>query len=242
MDAEPQRGGCDWTVREAWILLVVVLVAILAKDLVMASETVRLAPPDARALVTAGALFGFYAVVAVGLCVLARRRGVGVVRAFRLRGARVTLRTLLASVALVVGLLIVVRLCALGYGALTHALGWEAPTRAVVDLPGIFGPTAWGLLASIALVVLVAPVIEEIVFRGVLQEALAAEWNWRVAVCVSAAVFALYHTAPWLFVPVFALGVACGWLAHTRQTLLPAISLHAAYNVLPVALAFGVFL
>lgn len=233
-----ERGGCEWTVREAWALLALMLAALLVKDLVLASEVVRQLSADDRVFARVGTLFGFYAVVAGALGVLVRRRGVSIRAAFRLQALPVAPRALLVSVALVAALLVAVRVAGLGYSALMHVLGQEPPTRVVADLPDIFGPTVAGFLLSIVLVVAVAPLIEEIVFRGVLQEALALEFDWRVAVSISAALFALYHTTPWLFAPLFVVGVACGWLAHTRATLLPAIALHAAYNALPVALAF----
>ena len=227
-----------WTLLEAWVLLAVLFAAFLAKDAIMTSEPVLGLSSDTKVFARVGVLFGFYAVQAMALWALAARRGVDVLDAYRLRATGVSWRARLASAGLVAGLLVLVRLGAWGYGALAQALGWDPPVREVADLTEVFGPTVWGLLLSIALVVIVAPLVEEVVFRGVLQDAFAAEWDWRVAIALSAGLFALYHLILWLFIPLFALGVACGWLAHTRRTLLPAISLHAAYNVLPVVIAF----
>lgn len=228
----------EWTLLEAWALLAVLFAAFLGKDAVMTSEAVRELSRVAQVFARAGVLFGFYAVQAALLWALAWRRGVSVFDAYRLRVADVPWRARFSSAGLVVGLLVIVRLGAWGYGALVQELGWDPPVRELADLTEVFGPTVWGLLLSVALVVIVAPVVEEVVFRGVLQGAFAREWDWRIAVALSAALFALYHLIPWLFVPLFALGVACGWLAHTRQSLLPAISLHGVYNVLPVVIAF----
>ena len=228
----------QWTLLEAWLLLAVLLVAFLTKDTLMVSDAVRGLSSEARVFARVAVLFGFYALQAAALWALARRRGLRVLDAYRLRTRGVSMKARLEAAGLVVGLLVLVRLGAWGYGALVQALGWDPPVREVADLTEIFGPTVWGLLLSVALVVVVAPVVEEVVFRGVLQQAFTGRFDWRVAVALSAALFALYHMTLWLFVPLFALGVACGWLAHTRRTLLPAISLHGAYNVLPVVLAF----
>ncbi len=228
----------EWTLLEAWLLLAVLLVAFLGKDALMTSAAVQGLSSDAQVFARVAVLFGFYAVQAAVLCALAWRRGLGVAEAFRLRTSGVSLKSRLEATALVVGMLFVVRVGAWGYGALVQEFGWDPPVREVADLTEVFGPTVWGLLLSVALVVIVAPLVEEVVFRGVLQSAFAARWDWRLAIALSAALFALYHMTLWLFVPLFALGVACGWLARTRETLLPAISLHGAYNVLPVVIAF----
>jgi membrane protease YdiL (CAAX protease family)/NAD-dependent dihydropyrimidine dehydrogenase PreA subunit len=228
----------EWTLLEAWLLLAVLFVAFLGKDAIMTSGAVRGLSAEAQVFARVAVLFGFYAVQTAVLFALAWRRGLSVFDAYRLRGADVPVKARLESVGLVVGLLVVVRLGAWGYGALMQEFGWDPPLREVADLTQVFGPTVWGLLLSVALVVIVAPLVEEVVFRGVLQDAFAGQWDHRVGIVLAAALFALYHMTLWLFLPLFALGVACGWLAHTRRTLLPAISLHGAYNVLPVVIAF----
>lgn len=228
----------EWTLLEAWLLLAVLFVAFLGKDALMTSAAVQGLSSEAQVFARVAVLFGFYGVQAAVLCALAWRRGLGVADAFRLRTSDVSLKSRLEAAALVVGMLVVVRVGAWAYGALVQEFGWDPPVREVADLTEVFGPTVWGLLLSVALVVIVAPLVEEVVFRGVLQSAFAARWDWRLAIALSAALFALYHMTLWLFVPLFALGVACGWLARTRETLLPAVSLHGAYNVLPVVIAF----
>jgi membrane protease YdiL (CAAX protease family)/NAD-dependent dihydropyrimidine dehydrogenase PreA subunit len=228
----------EWTLLEAWALLAVLFVAFLGKDALMTSQPMLSLSRDAQVFARVAVLFGFYAIQAALLWALAWRRGLSVLDAYRLRVADVPLRARLASTGLVVGLLVVVRLGAWGYGALAQAFGWDPPVRQVAELTEVFGPTVWGLLLSVALVVIVAPVVEEVVFRGVLQGAFASQTDWRIAISLSAALFALYHQTAWLFLPLFALGAACGWLAHTRRSLLPAVSLHGAYNVLPVVIAF----
>jgi len=228
----------EWTLLEAWALLAVLFLSFIGKDALMTSQPVLALSRDAQVFARVAVLFGFYVIQAALLWALAWRRGLSVLDAYRLRVADVPWSARLASAGLVVGLLVVVRIGAWVYGALAQAFGWDPPVRQVAELTEVFGPTVWGLLLSVALVVVVAPVVEEVVFRGVLQGAFASQTDWRIAIALSAALFALYHLTPWLFLPLFALGAACGWLAHTRRSLLPAISLHGAYNVLPVVIAF----
>ncbi len=227
-----------WSLLEAWALLVILLVLFVGKDALLTSPAVRDLSSDAAVFARVGVLFAFYLVQMLVLWGLAWRRGLDVATAFRLRPAAKNWPQRIGSAGLVLGMLVVVRVGAWVYGVTVQEFGWDPPVRDVTELTEVFGPTAWGLLLSVVLVVVVAPVVEEIVFRGVLQDAFAEEWGVRVGIVASAALFALYHLTLWLFLPLFALGVACGWLARTRRSLLPAIALHSAYNVLPVVIAF----
>jgi membrane protease YdiL (CAAX protease family) len=77
--------------------------------------------------------------------------------------------------------------------------------------------------------VLLAPLAEEFLFRGLLYRALDREWGgWR-AILGAAAFFAIYH--PLLsWAPVAALGATNAWLFKRTGRLAPAVALHMAYN------------
>ncbi len=104
-------------------------------------------------------------------------------------------------------------------------------------------PQLWwvtvGLLGS-ALVL--APILEELVFRGLAQTALLGSFgssaHWSVTL-VAAAVFALMHIGqPWQVLPsLFLLGVALGWLYERTGSLLPSIFVHAGFNAVNVMIA-----
>lgn len=105
--------------------------------------------------------------------------------------------------------------------------------------------------AKLALLVvfagLVAPICEEVLFRGLLLRALSRRLSAVGAVTVSALVFALAHPAldPELgtlaVVPaLFALGAVCGALAVRRGNLSASILVHVGFNLLTTASAlFG---
>jgi membrane protease YdiL (CAAX protease family) len=82
--------------------------------------------------------------------------------------------------------------------------------------------------------VLIAPVAEEYLFRGLLYRALEREWGgWR-AVLGSAAFFASYHPVlSWL--PVFCLGALNAVLFKRSGRLAPAVLLHMTYNAVVLA-------
>jgi membrane protease YdiL (CAAX protease family) len=103
-------------------------------------------------------------------------------------------------------------------------------------------PWAWVL---IAVAVVGAPVVEEIVYRGLLQSALlGATGRAWVSVVVTAGIFALMHWAALpadarhALVPLFVLGVALGIVVERTKSIGAAIVVHALFNATNIALTF----
>ena len=84
---------------------------------------------------------------------------------------------------------------------------------------------------------LVAPVAEEIFFRGVVYNAWERERGTGVAVVGSALLFAAIHTSLFALVPIFALGVTLALLYRSTRSLAATIALHAGFNAISVAIA-----
>ena len=100
---------------------------------------------------------------------------------------------------------------------------------------------AHGLKLAILVLVagLLAPVCEELLFRGLLLRSLQRRFSAVVAVAVSALVFALAHPAldphwgTFAAVPaLFALGAVSGAVAVRRGNLSASIYLHIGFNLL----------
>jgi membrane protease YdiL (CAAX protease family) len=90
--------------------------------------------------------------------------------------------------------------------------------------------------------VLLAPVAEETIFRGILFQGLRARTGFWLAAVGSAAVFTLahYEGGGWLGSAVIVsgilpLGVVFAALVERRGSLLPSVVAHATYNALGVA-------
>ncbi|MCS7207781.1 MAG: CPBP family intramembrane metalloprotease [Dehalococcoidia bacterium] len=92
-------------------------------------------------------------------------------------------------------------------------------------------------LLTVGVVVLLAPLAEEIFFRGFLLTALTPRFTRGGALVVSSLVFAVLHGAPGLMVPVFFAGLVLGVLFLRSGSLLPPLMAHALQNAL--AYAFG---
>ncbi len=81
-----------------------------------------------------------------------------------------------------------------------------------------------------ALVIVVAPVVEEAVFRGVILRGLLGRWPAAAAILVSAGLFALMHMNPAQFPVTLILGVVLGWAYVRTRSLGLCIAGHAINN------------
>lgn len=82
------------------------------------------------------------------------------------------------------------------------------------------------------MLVIVPPVMEELLFRGIILRGLLGRFRPGTAVVLSATLFALTHMNPWQLIPPFALGVMFGWLYLRTGSLWPCVVGHALNNLL----------
>jgi membrane protease YdiL (CAAX protease family) len=83
----------------------------------------------------------------------------------------------------------------------------------------------------------VAPaVLEEVMFRGMLQGRLLALMGLRTGMLTTAAAFAVCHGGT-LALPIhFGLGLYLGWLRQRSGSVLPGMLAHFSYNAMIVLL------
>ncbi len=90
---------------------------------------------------------------------------------------------------------------------------------------------SWGQRAVFALAaVVVAPVVEETLFRGILYPALKQEGYPRLALFGSSIMFAAIHMNVMTFIPLFALALAFVFLFELTDTLIAPILAHSCFN------------
>lgn len=88
----------------------------------------------------------------------------------------------------------------------------------------------YGIYGAILKVVIMAPVIEELIFRGVIMHGLMRNYSKFTAVFVSALLFALFHLNPWQFPATFILGLVLGILMLRTRNIYLCIIGHAINN------------
>ena len=82
-----------------------------------------------------------------------------------------------------------------------------------------------------------APVVEELVFRGLLYGWLEGRWGSRVAFVVSSLAFAAAHIELKHVVLVLPLGFVFGWLRRRTNSLMPSVAAHIVNNGFALAAA-----
>ena len=87
-----------------------------------------------------------------------------------------------------------------------------------------------GGVIPVLLLVVEAPLVEELFFRGLLFRGLLARLGVRQAIVLQAILFAALHLNPWQFAPAFFIGLFLGWLFLKTGSLGACILFHAAWN------------
>ena len=109
----------------------------------------------------------------------------------------------------------------------------EEPVRRVTD-----SAHGGGFIALTIVVVVGAPVVEELFFRGLVLRSLQRSFGDTWAVVGSAVVFGVAHFEPLQLPALVALGVILGVMAVSTKRLGPSIFAHAGFNLVTmIALA-----
>ncbi|MDH4140395.1 MAG: CPBP family glutamic-type intramembrane protease [Coriobacteriia bacterium] len=225
-----------WTLAEAAAVLAVTFAAFLGKDVLLAQKWVIALTPSSHVLARVAALAAYYAIQVGALLLLVRMRDRDFLESVRLRVPKVGWLERLASTGITLGLTGATLVAGFAYAFVAQEIGFVPDNPGVAEL---FGPNATGFFFSVMLVAFVAPVAEEVVFRGVLLGALQSRWPMWPSIIVAAAVFSAFHVSWWTLVPTLMVGIAAGWLSVRRTSLWPAITLHALYNLTLVTVAYA---
>src|SRR5665648_973796 len=84
---------------------------------------------------------------------------------------------------------------------------------------------------SFITVVIMAPILEELILRGVILDGFLKFYNPRKAILLSAFLFGLFHLNPWQFVPAFIGGLYLGWIYCRTKSIIPCIVIHSINNL-----------
>jgi len=104
-------------------------------------------------------------------------------------------------------------------------------------LDKIFQQTDFPLLLFLGGAV-IAPLVEELFFRGFIFIGLRDKIGWQGAILMSAAIFALAHVIPTSFFPIFLLGVIFATLAEFSGSIWPGIIIHTLNNTLSLSVVY----
>lgn len=127
------------------------------------------------------------------------------------------------------GLLVVVS------GVVIEPLLMLFPTEAYDGVQQTIGLGSWAILSSIV----AAPILEEILFRGVIFESCAERWGKGVGLVVSALLFGVIHIIPVQVINAFVVGLILGYVYLRTRSLVSVIIIHAFNNAIAyITMAF----
>lgn len=112
--------------------------------------------------------------------------------------------------------------------------GPPAPIR-----PGDVDATAGFIVAFVLTGVVLAPLLEEIVFRGVLYAVLRRRLDFWPAAAIAATAHALVHFDPGGTAPLIAIFIALAWLYERSGSLWAAVIAHGGHNLISMSLGLA---
>lgn len=125
--------------------------------------------------------------------------------------------------------------CIAGLGTIIPS---QALQEMLPDLPDALQQTMAGLMSSrwgYIVVCILAPLTEEIVFRGAILKSLLKSIQPVWAIAISALLFALIHANMAQMPHAFIIGLLLGWMYYRTGSILPGIAMHWINNTVAYA-------
>jgi uncharacterized protein len=118
-------------------------------------------------------------------------------------------------------------------------VGVVAPLVSIIPVPEgmdhifVDETARFGFFGVLTLVV-AAPVLEELIYRGIIQDGLMQRLRPVGAILLTSLLFGLIHFNPWQFTTAFILGLFIGWIYYYTRDILLAIGVHLFNNLFVV--------
>ena len=106
-----------------------------------------------------------------------------------------------------------------------------APPEYLEAIAKIIPHSATDWLVTIVSIVIIAPLGEELVFRGIVQQAARRASNGLVAALLAGSLFAVWHGQVWNLATLTILGIFLGLVFETTGSVVACIVVHGAYNL-----------
>ena len=147
----------------------------------------------------------------------------------------VSLREILSKVLALYAITWVINI---SYALILFKYGLTPPSTDVYTK--LLGQATWyTLILNLLLAGVLAPLVEETLFRGVIFGGLQAYFGKWTAAVISATIFSGLHLQAYGFFPRFILGIALVYLYDKYKSLYPSVALHALNNIVATLIAAG---
>jgi membrane protease YdiL (CAAX protease family) len=91
---------------------------------------------------------------------------------------------------------------------------------------------------SLIAIIIAAPIIEEILCRGIVLKGLLKNYPPQKAILISAIFFGVLHLNPWQALPAVFGGLFLGWIFYKTKSVIPGMIIHATINGTAMSLLF----
>jgi membrane protease YdiL (CAAX protease family) len=109
---------------------------------------------------------------------------------------------------------------------------WIEPDQLFLEAMDKLQPAGWADWASLVLVaVILVPLAEELLFRGVLQESAQRALGAMPAAIVVGLIFAAAHFEPWYLIPLSVIGIVLGLARLATGSVIATAIVHGSYNL-----------
>ena len=102
------------------------------------------------------------------------------------------------------------------------------PDAYMEAISSLMGRGGWMMLTSIV----VAPVLEETLFRGIVQDSLTYKYGPWKGIVFGAAVFGIVHIIPQQVINAFLIGLVLGYIYYQTRSLIPVMVIHCINNAI----------
>jgi hypothetical protein len=126
------------------------------------------------------------------------------------------------------GLLVAAYALILLHNSVLYMLGIDTQGDEIFDIFNQLESPVWFFLVG----TVIAPIVEELFFRGFLFQGFRQKYGWLPALLLSSAIFGVAHLDPVSLIPTFILGCVLAYVYHRSNSVWPGIIFHATINSL----------
>ncbi len=83
---------------------------------------------------------------------------------------------------------------------------------------------------SFMTIVIAAPILEELIFRGIVLDGLLKKYSPLKSILISSILFGIVHLNPWQFIAALVIGIFSGWVYYKTRNLMLCILIHFVNN------------
>ena len=122
------------------------------------------------------------------------------------------------------------------HNAILYYFGFSSQGEQIFDAFSQLDAPVWFFITG----AVVAPLVEEIFFRGFLLQGFRQKYGWMTGILLSSFIFAAAHLDPVAFIPTFILGCVLAYMYHRSNSLWPGILFHTSINSLSLCAVYVV--